>query len=481
MPLDAVLFRDLAIEPDVYYFLYVGEIKTDCLNQFVAETLSRSIDRKVEWISIIPDVMDCYPHGNVMVVNPESKEILRRTGEKVRCRIPARTFAASVSSSPEVLELIHSLLAAQGELFVHVFESVPELDIAGIPGVRILGPDAQISTTWNNKLHQFLHLQDAAPVIDYRICQNFEQLLQTADRLLEEWTDGMFVSQAYSAAGMNSFIAHCREDIIERLAGRDVTTFVSRYIPHDHDPTVLGVVANERDVFIACVADQQIENGNAFRGSTFPSLLPAEIKEEIRKITRSVGRVLGAAGYRGIFGCDFIVDRKGKAWFVEVNARKQGTTMEMCCTMESLLPDGAPTLMDLEYHAVTASVFPEGVQELTEAINDFCWRTYNVKIDHDMVTGSFVPQDGDERDLFLRIRARETPHGMLVVEHVGHHCRVRPGCFVGRVIAVASRREDLAAHIELGKALVSEPLPSGPGQAPQVKFNPHRPGNANNH
>jgi hypothetical protein len=456
MPLDAVLFSDLAIEPDTYYFLYVGEIKSDCLNQFVAETLSRVTGRKVEWISIIPDVMDCYPHHNVIVLNPDSKEILRRTGEKVRCRIPSRRFASSVSSSPEVLELIHALLAAQGELFVHVFESVPELDIARMEGVRILGPDGEVASAWNNKLHQLLHLRDAAPLIDFRICQGYQNLLETADGLWEEWSDGIFVSQAYSAAGMHSFIARSREEIVQRLEGQDITTFISRYIPHDHDPTVLGVVANERDVFIACVADQQIENGNAFRGSTFPSALPIETKEEIREITRAVGRVLGAAGYRGIFGCDYIVDKEGKVWFVEVNARKQGTTMEMCCTMESLLPDGAPTLMDLEYHAVTESRLPEGVQELKEAINDFCWRTYNVKIDHETVTGPFVPQDNDEGDLFLRIRARETSHGMIVVEHVGHHCRVQSGCFVGRVIAVASRRDDLVSDIDVGKAMVSE-------------------------
>jgi hypothetical protein len=455
MPLDAVMFRDIELDPESLYFLYVGEIKSDCLNQFVAETLSRAYGRKVEWVSIIPDVMDCYPHRNILVINPEAKEILKNTGEKVRCRIPSRRFASSVSSSPAVLELVHSLLARQGELFVHVFESVPELDLARIEGVHVLGPDGEVASAWNNKLHQLLHLRDAAPLIDYRICQDYESLLGTADGLWDEWPDGLFVSQPYSAAGMNSFIARSREDIVRRLEGQNVTTFVSRYIPHQHDPTVLGVVANERDVFIACVADQEIENGNAFRGSTFPSVLPPATKEKLREWTRSVGRVLGASGYRGIFGCDFIVDLEERIWFVEVNARKQGTTMEMCCTMESLLPDGAPTLLDLEYHAVTESRFPEGMQELKDAIDDFCWRTYNVKIDRDLVTGPYVPQDSDERDLFLRIRARETTHGMIVVEHVGHHCRVQPGCFLGRVIAVARRRDDLAPDIDLGKAFVN--------------------------
>jgi hypothetical protein len=136
--------------------------------------------------------------------------------------------------------------------------------------------------------------------------------------------------------------------------------------------------------------------------------------------------------------------------------------------MESLLPDGAPTLLDLEYHAVTDSRFPDGVQELKEAINDFCWRTYNVKIDSEMVTGSFVPQDGDERDLFLRIRARDASHGMIVVEHVGHRRRVQSGCFLGRVIAVASRKADLFGDIDLGRAMMTENLPAClPGQPPR--------------
>lgn len=456
MASDDVLFSDLRIEPGTYYFLYVGEIKADCLNQFVAETLARATGRKVEWISIIPDVMDSYPHGNVLVINPPAKDILRRTGERVRCRIPTRAFAAHVSSSPAVLELANHLLAAQGELYVQVFESVPELTLANLEGVRLLGPDGELASQWNNKLHQLMHLREAAPVIDFRVCRDYEDLLCTTDGLWGEWTDGIFVSQPYSAAGMNSCVARSRADIEDRFAGQEALFFASRYIPHDWDPTALGVVANERDVFIACVADQQIENGNAFRGSTFPSALPAGMQAEVRETTRAVGRVLGASGYRGVFGCDYIVDRAGKLWFVEVNARKQGTTMEMCCTLESLLPDGSPTLTDLEFHAVTESRLPDGAREIEPVVDDFCWRTYNVKIDTDMISGPFVPQYGDERDLFLRIRARETDHGMLVVEHVGHRCRVSPGCFLGRVVAVGRSREDLCADIDLGKALLAQ-------------------------
>ena len=52
---DDILFSDLKLDPDTFYFLYIGEIKTDCLNQFFKETLSKIHGRQFDFISILPD------------------------------------------------------------------------------------------------------------------------------------------------------------------------------------------------------------------------------------------------------------------------------------------------------------------------------------------------------------------------------------------------------------------------------------------
>ncbi len=446
-----VFFSDLKLNPDVHYFLYVGEIKTDCLNQFVRETLSKIHGRPFDFISILPDVLESYPHKNTLVINPMARELYRNKGRKVSFRIAPRTFASLVSASSTINDLVQQLLDRQGHVFIHVFESVPELTLALIPGVRILGPSGHIANIWNNKVYQLQVLRGVAPLIDYHVCQDAAHMLETARGLWEEWRHGIFVSQPYSAAGVNSFLASSQEELEAKAGHLKGKFFISRYVPHVDDPTVLGVVANASDVFIGAIADQEIQDGNKFRGSTFPSKLSANVQHELREITRRIGRLMGRSGYRGIFGCDYIVDDQDRIFFVEINARKQGTTMEMCCTLENALSLETPGLLELEYHAVMHNRFPDNMVEITDALADVCWRTYNYKLEQEAVTTrQIVPMDEDERTLFRQVVSNEQDHGVIVVEHVGGMHDVEPGTFLGRVVAVAHNREQLERDIREG-------------------------------
>ncbi|RQD57684.1 MAG: ATP-grasp domain-containing protein [Desulfonatronovibrio sp. MSAO_Bac4] len=455
-----VLFSDVRLEDDTDYFLYIGELKTDGLNQFVRENLARVYNKKFDYISIVPDIMESYPHRNILVINPLSKNLYSQTRKKFSCRMSPGDFAGVVSYSSTVLDLIRMLVKRQGRLYVHVFESLPELTFTRMPGVTLLGPSGQVASMWNNKLYQLQMLRDVVPVIDYKICGGVKEMLSSIDQGLKDWPDGVFVSQPYSAAGTNSFIVRSADELAQRLPLPQSTYFISRYVPHEYDPTVLGVVGNEDDVFIAAIADQEIEGGNMFRGSTFPSCLPYKEQLEIKEHTRMVGRVLGRSGYRGIFGCDYIVSNSGEVFFVEVNARKQGTTMEMCCTLENLLPEGAPSLMELEYHAVTEDFLPTNKVEIQDAISDLNWRTYNFKVDREVVTRYFLPVDEDERELFRQVKKNGIEHKMIILEHVGHGCSVKPGTFLGRVVAVSRSREILDQEIKYGRQLLEESITS---------------------
>ncbi len=453
-----VLFSDLQLEEDTFYFFYVGEIKADCLNQFVAETLGKVHGRRFECISIVPDIIESYPHRNILVINPRAKILYNQTSRKYSCRMGAGEFAVEVSGSATVRSLAEKLIARQGRLYIHVYESLPQLELSHMSGAVLLGPEGSLASIWNNKLYQLQMLSGQVPLIDYRVCKDIHELYTSVESVTREWKEGIFVSRAYSAAGANSFIIRSARELKDREPLSQDTHFISRYVPHDIDPTVLGVVGNEKDVFIAAIADQEIENGNMFRGSAFPSSLSHKEQAEVREHARMVGRALGRSGYRGIFGCDFIVDHQGRIFFVEVNARKQGTTMEMCCTLENALPQGAPSLMEMEYHAVLHNSLPQDRQEIKEAIQGLCWRTYNFKVDREVVTNYFLPVDEDERELFRQVRQKGLQHRMIIVEHPGHQRCVLPGSFLGRIVAVGSNREDLDRDISLGKFMLEESI-----------------------
>lgn len=462
-----ILYCRLQLEPDTEYFLYVGELKSDCLNQFLIEALGRKFGRKFDVISIIPDVLSSYPVQNILVLNPESRKLSAAAGHHVNVRPSPRAFASQVSSSSRVQALVQDLLHRQDRLFLHVYEAVPELTLSTLPGVKLLGPDPEIAELWNNKLHQLQTLQQTqVPVIDFRICASFTELLRTSAGLWQDWQQGLFISLPYSAAGMNSFLAFSQAELEQKQLPTDSSYLVSRYIPHQADPTVLGVVANQDEVYIALVADQDIQDGNKFKGSSFPSALPHTLQQELIEQSRAVGRCLGQSGYRGIFGCDFVVDEKGKVHFVEVNARKQGTTMEMCCSLENLLPAGSPSLLELELYAVTQGRLPSKTQELQQRPGHLCWRTYNYKTESRVWIQETLQQEQDERKLFRQVAESKQEQGLLILEHLGAGVQAEPGTFVGRVAAVSRHHKDLQQAIQTGVQRIANSIQTLEGQKP---------------
>lgn len=450
-----VFFNNVKIEKEIYYFLYIGEIKGYCLNEYLKEALEKIKDRPVRYIAVVPDVWEEYYLDNLMVINPPATTLTRKLGKTVHVRIPGRKFAEIVSSDDAVRSTIHELLTCQEEVYIHMFQTFPEMSILQTPGVKLIGPEPGLSDRWNSKLYMYKKLQGLIPLPPFYICETKEKLLEVTKKLWYEWKEGVFVSLEYSAAGAFSLTAKSEEEMLEKLGTWKPPYLVTRFVPHKHDPTVLGVVANERDVFIGCVADQCMEQVNKFRGSTYPSVLPTDLQEELKEITRRVGKEMARTGYRGIFGCDYIIDDAGKAFFVEVNARKQGTTMEMCCTLESCLPPGCPNLLEIEFSAVTKSCYPEGCRELEENPVEIHWGTYNFKAEEDVRTARRLVRPQSERDMFRRLlKDPEKKSQHIVVEHVGKDVIVKKGSFVGRVISVGKDRKSMMASLEEGKSIL---------------------------
>ncbi|KUG27869.1 hypothetical protein ASZ90_002277 [hydrocarbon metagenome] len=449
---DGVFPHELALDPQVWYFLYVGEARHDSLNQFMREALERRTGRRMDYIRIIPDVSGCSLHHNTIVVNPRAKRHLARTGIMSCCPMSPREFAATVSASETVRGLVRSLVRRQGEVYMHVAESVPELTLGRLPGVKFIGPDGETAAMWNNRLYQSRMLRDLVPVLDHRQCRADEEIGEVVAALLPAWGDGVGVLTDASNNVDDPFVVTDPRDVAAH-PGEGGEAFLFRHVQAAHDPTVLGVTAGEDEVFIAAVADRRQEADGGW-GASYPSVLPAHIVRELREHARTAGRVLGGSGYRGVFGCDFAVDREGTVHFVEVNARKHGAALEMCCTLESALPAGAPTLADLELGAVFEGRLPENARELSRALKGLFWRTCTVRADRTL-RGDVAPAaHADVRALFRRILSRGADHGMILLEHPAGGCQVEKGAVLGRVVAVATDPAFLPEDMELGRALL---------------------------
>jgi len=455
-------YTNFSYDPACYYFLYIGELKAYGLNQFVREALQKRVPgREVRFAAIIPDVCVQYYYDDVIVINPlcggaAANVTGPEPGPSTSCRMAIGPFMTAVSASATVRSLIAAILENQPELYLSLFESVVEMTLDAIKGVSILGPDKAIARHWNSKLVQFSELTKVVPMVEGEICRGLPALLTRTAVLRDSWPDGIFVSAAYSAAGINSAVTRSQDEVRRRFTAADSDYLITRYIPHDLDPTVLAVVANADDVYIAGIADQHIVDGNRFVGSSFPSQVTADQAALLRTYTIAAGRALGSAGYRGIFGCDYLIDHQGGIWFLEVNARKQGTTFEFCCTLEQNLPAGAPSLLELECHAVLHGRFPPGTVAMDDNRRQLHWETYNHKVAAAVRTSGYIPQNTRERESFRRVAGRELAMDYVIVEHLGTPLTVMPGTFLARVISVARSRDDVALGLRQGMNLVKQ-------------------------
>ena len=386
-------------------------------------------------IALVPDVLGHYPYANLAVFNRESFHYQSSKGMQVNCRPSAGSFAREVSSSFLAQELLESILREQDSVFIHMFASRQEMKLVDGERVKLLGPDPVLAHHFNNKILQYqMACQLGIPVPEGFCCTCLEEALDSAQRFFRSGEE-VFVSEAYSAAGSNSAFARDCEEIQQRFVERDQPYLVTRRVPHSHDPTALAVVANGQEVYVASVADQRMEE-NRFRGSTFPTMLEGEVVEQIKGYTRLVGKNMGAQGYRGMFGCDFIVDENGKIHFVEINARKQGTTLESTLTMFHRLP-GHPTLPEIEFCAITGGKLPQGLTEMDSTQSDICWGTYNVKSEQDIRAVRKFPIYQSEAQMFRQIfEAKGITSRAIVVDHLGPGVYQRAGGFVGRCISV---------------------------------------------
>jgi len=449
-----IYFSNFQLEEDTQYFLYIGELKNYGLNTYLKEALSHIFSRKFDFIAIIPDIFEQYDYENLIVINPHAKTLECQYHTQVCCRVSGDEFSAVVSKNRQIHALIKRLLNRQKHIYIYMYESIPEMTLDEIPGISILGPDKHIANQINSKIYQYQHLKDILPVVDFRICHGFDLLIQTTQELSKSWPDGIFVSQEYSAAGVNSIIAHGIDDIKNKFNALDKPYLISRFIPHEYDPTVLAVVAGEEDVYIAGIADQRIEQGTRFTGSVFPSVLDNTIVARLQEYTRIVGGWLAREGYRGIFGCDYLVDDNGEIFFVEINARKQGTTLEFCCTLEQSLPPGSPMLPELEFYAVTEGLFPANTVEMKSNPKGLHWGTYNYKVHDPVHTNGYIPQSTQERQAFKKVAEGKLKKDFLILEHTGCDFVLAEGAFIARIVALGHNRADVWQGLNQGRKTI---------------------------
>jgi hypothetical protein len=446
---DKIRFTNFEYKKDKYYFIFISELKAYGIGHFFKEALSKALyisSENIEFITIAPDVFEQYNYDNLIIINS--------TEDKSNQRKAHDDFMFDISSSNYINNLIDNILKSQDELFLYMFESSEYMTLDKKENVTLIGPKANIVKRLNNKISLYDIFSDTVPMADYYVVNSYEELLHMSNKLFKK-EEKLFISLEKSAAGANSMIAYNENEIINRFQNNTYDTFlITNFIEHICDPTTLGVVINEKEVFVSGIADQTMQ-GTSFKGSIYPSKINHKIKKEIIKQTRLVGLKMASLGYRGIFGCDYIVTSDEKVFFIETNPRKQGTTMEFCCAMKTQLPKGSPNLPELEFYAVTENNKAPRMKEPDFFNTNIYWGTYNEKIKNKLQTNSYLPQQRGEIEMFESVAKNKLIKEYMILEHIGQDYFVNEGSFLGRVVATGKSYKDIDDGINMGKKMLA--------------------------
>jgi hypothetical protein len=152
------------------------------------------------------------------------------------------------------------------------------------------------------------------------------------------------------------------------------------------------------------------------------------------------------------------VDPQGRIFFIEVNARKQGTAMEFCCTLENTLPIGSAMLPELEYYAVFQERFPEHTVEMKNNFKKINWGTHNYKTHGVVNTVATIPCHGSERRAFRQLAENSVKQDVIIFDHLGRGLVVAEKSFLARIVALGKNRSTVLKGLEQGKKSIKSTI-----------------------
>jgi hypothetical protein len=88
-------------------------------------------------------------------------------------------------------------------------------------------------------------------------------------------------------------------------------------------PNVNALVTEQGNTYILVIADQILQD-NRYLGNLYPSTANKDHLKQIYDATKKLGNHLAKEGYKGLFGCDFLINRNGDMVVVDLNPRHQG-------------------------------------------------------------------------------------------------------------------------------------------------------------
>jgi hypothetical protein len=456
--MEHIVYKNFSLNKDFFYLVYIGKIKTWGLNRFLLKPLADLYQRPVKVLAIMPDYHQSYPMENIVIMNDRSKELSLKDGCVHKHPIAESSFYELASKSRFIRELFSKLLKNQKNIYVNLYHNSDSFTLDNQKDISVIGPKKELVKKYDSKINQYLMAKKLGlPVLDFEIAKNRDELL-TIFKKKEYQKKGAYIAGEFGVGGSSSLFARSESDIINKFPDSSGPFLIMELIKNTVSPTVLGVVANENEVCIATVIDQ-IMDGPKYKGAVFPSAIDESIIKKMKEITFKIGKIMGKDGYRGIFGCDFIVSPDNRVYFVEINPRKMGSTLESSLYLKNLFPD-CPSLPELEFRAVTKGTFDTDIKDFSFKPDAPCWGISYVRTLEKKTVTKDIGNLPEEEELFKDLDCLDKKKDRIsVMDHVGAGTIVDRG-YLGRVITVDKNQSSVRRNLKKGEQLVWDTVTS---------------------
>lgn len=309
---------------DTHYFFSMLSDRFTLLNHLWQDKLSKKYNKVFKPIYVLPFRHNkSFEEENYIVINEKIRKLRQKTGRTDLIElIYPEDINKQFSESGEINKLIDTLVLKQGTVYILGFTTV-WLNMPN-PNVVVLGPDSTVATRYDDKaMHIRTFKELGFEVVDSKIFSKYEYLLSSPPDY------PFFISATYSSGGIESKAVHNSKDLNAFYANlRDVNqhnAFIVSSLLTDIilAPNTTALVTSEGNTVITCISDQ-ILNGNAYMGNTYPSKASSSHLMFMEYATKKVGNLLSKQGYKGLFGLDFLITSSGKCYPTDLNPRRQG-------------------------------------------------------------------------------------------------------------------------------------------------------------
>jgi len=284
---------------------------------------------------------------------------------------------AYFSNNEFINDLVGGLYKKQGKIPLISFMS-QQLTLNGKikNKIKLICPDNKISDFLDNKVNQikiFNKLKISIP--ETKIYKNFNSILKNINNIKFP----VFISSFTTKGGEGNAIIYNKKELeifYKKIKDKDSKKgkfFIAKYIENVViSPASHAIILGKNKVQVVNISDQ-ILNGIKYEGNIHPSKASHENQEKIKETMIKLGKYFSKLGFRGLFGCDFIIDKNGNLYISEVNPRR------MAHYLMILLMSKKIDLLDIELSVFLGKKIPEFTYDDLQC--DFAWSNKKIKSD----------------------------------------------------------------------------------------------------